>query len=184
MAQPNDIRMYSLESDNRTEFTETLCNVLCEKFGTTIENLPENYGFSKPWSLLKLIITKEIDTYQILYVNNIVWAGSGGIVREYAGKCVYQAGFRGFARAKSTHMGLGSRFFIHEYNTPYQISRAIENKCESVILSFNEHNYKLFQLTKNHIIPKALLPYKFVPSPEPVMFNGVLQWILEAELPK
>jgi hypothetical protein len=173
-----NINVVSLTKDNKAEFLLLLEDALRFKF----ESIPENYGREKPWSLISLILNDEIDTYQLLYVNGKIWAGSGGIIRQFNDEKVYQAGFRGFSTTTKHQPGLGSKFYIHKYNTLIQIERAKVNNCKKVILSFNDYNYQLFKLTGSVILPQSGLQNLFEPSVEPILFNGVQQWLLTYDI--
>ena len=177
--QDTQVNLVSLTDENRNTFIEDLSRHLSSYFSN---NIPENYGFSKPWSLLSLIKDGLIDTYQLLYVDGEFWAGSGGIVRELNGRKVYQAAFRGFSNAGNRNPSLGQKFYLHKYNTVFQISRAKELGCKSVVLSFNEHNYRLFRITNDIILPKSGLDGLFVPTDQRIMFNGVPQWLLVMDI--
>jgi hypothetical protein len=171
--------MVTLTKENKSEFTTKLKLALIEKFG---ENIPENYSNLHPWSLLSLIRDETIDTYQLLYVNDKFWTATGGMIREFEGNKVYQAVFRGFSNAENRHKGLGVKSYTHMYNTTYQIERAKNLNCDSVIISFNDYNYTLFVLNQRYLLPKAFPNHTFVASNEPVMFNGVEQWLLTMKL--
>jgi hypothetical protein len=173
------IEMLTLTDENKSEFTSKLEKALYDRFG---EKGYDNYGNLTPWSLLNLIKDNVIDTYQLLYVNDNFWTGSGGIIRDFNGEKVYQAGFRTFSYAFDRHRGLGVKPYNHIYNTSYQIERAKFHKCSKVILSFNDHNYQLFQVNIKYLLPRAFPDYNFVPSDEPVLFNGVAQWLLTLDL--
>jgi hypothetical protein len=173
------VEMITLTKENKSEFVEKLKLALTEKFGN---ELPENYGTTHPWSLLNLINDDMLDTYQLLYVNDKFWTATGGIIREFEDNKVYQAVFRGFSYADHRHKGLGVKSYTHAYNTKFQIERAIELNCHSVIISFNDYNYKLFEVTQKYMLPKALPKHKFIASKQPVMFNGVEQWLLTMKL--
>ncbi len=171
--------MITLSKENKDKFVDMLKRALIDKFG---EEIPENYNYTHPWSLLSLLRDDAIDTYQLLYVNEKFWTATGGIVREFNGNKVYQAVFRGFSDADNRHKGLGVKSYTHLHNTKYQIERAKELGCHSVIISFNDYNYKLFELTKKYMLPKALPEHTFTASSKPIMFNGVEQWLLTLEL--
>jgi len=173
------VEMVTLTKENKSEFTIKLKLALIEKFG---ENIPENYSTLHPWSLLSLIRDEKIDTYQLLYVNDKFWTATGGMIREFEGNKVYQAVFRGFSNADNRHKGLGVKSYTHMYNTTYQIERAKNLNCDSVIISFNDYNYTLFVLNQRYLLPKAFPNHTFVASNEPVMFNGVEQWLLTMKL--
>jgi len=175
------IEMLTLDYENKEEFLTKLKIALCNKF-SNMDNLPENYGYSKPWSLLNLIENNSLDTYQLLYVNDKFWTATGGIVREFDGNKVYQAVFRGFSNADNRRKGLGVKSYTHMYNTRYQIERAKLLHCDSVIISFNDYNNQLFELTKKYMLPKALPEYKFTASDKPILFNGVAQQLLTLKL--
>jgi hypothetical protein len=178
------IEMISLNKKNKKDFLEKLKCALQDKFKTTIDHLPENYGYQYPWSLLSLIETEEIDTYQLLYVNDKFWTGTGGIVRNFNGQKIYHAVFRGFSYADARHKGLGVKSYTHMYNTKFQIERAKKEKCTKVIISFNNHNYKLFLLNQKYLLPRAFPENTFMPSKNMVMFNEVPQWLLTMEISK
>jgi glycerophosphoryl diester phosphodiesterase len=173
------VEMIVLTKENKSEFTTKLKLALIEKFG---ENVPENYSTLHPWSLLSLIRDETIDTYQLLYVNDKFWTATGGMIREFNGNKIYQAVFRGFSNADNRHKGLGIKSYTHMHNTRYQIQRAKDLNCDSVIISFNDYNYKLFEVTQKYMLPKALPEYKFIASERPVMLNGVEQWLLTLSL--
>ena len=173
------IEMITLTKENKSEFIDKLKRALYEKFG---EVLPENYGTVHPWSLLSLIKDDVIDTYQLIYVNDKFWTATGGMIREFLGNKVYQAVFRGFSVADNRHKGLGVKSYTHMYNTAYQIERAKELNCHSVIISFNDYNYKLFELNQRYLLPRAFPNHTFIASTTPVMFNGVEQWLLTMKL--
>jgi hypothetical protein len=181
--QPTDkIKMISLNKKNKKQFLEKITIALENKFKTTVDNLPENYGYQNPWSLLSLIENEKIDTYQLLYVNDKFWSGSGGIIRSFNGEHIYQAAFRGFTYADGRHKGLGIKSYTHMYNTKFQIKRAKENKCSKVIMSFNDYNYKLFLLTQKYSLPRVFPENTFVPSKNMVIFNEVPQWLLTMDI--
>jgi hypothetical protein len=173
------VEMLALTKENKSEFVEKLKQALTEKFG---DELPENYSTLHPWSLLNLINNDMVDTYQLLYVNNKFWTATGGIIREFDGNKVYQAVFRGFSVADNRHKGLGVKSYTHMYNTSYQIQRAKELNCHSVIISFNDYNYKLFEINQRYLLPRAFPNHTFVASNEPILFNGVKQWLLTMKL--
>lgn len=173
------VEMITLTKENKSEFVEKLKLALTEKFGN---ELPENYGTTHPWSLLNLINDDMLDTYQLLYVNDKFWTATGGIIREFEDNKVYQAVFRGFSYADHRHKGLGVKSYTHAYNTKFQIERARELNCHSVIISFNDYNYKLFELNQRYLLPKAFPNHTFVASTEPITFNGVKQWLLTMKL--
>ena len=178
----DNIKLLTLTPDNKSLFIDTLTAALTDKFGTTVDNFEDNYGYKYPWSLLSLIKSNSIDTYQILYVNNLVWCASGGIVREHNGGQIYQIGFRGFSNHDSRHNGLGVKPLGTETLIKHQVERARLNKCQLAILSFNEQNYKLFAVFKKYLMPRVFGKDSFVPSQTPVIFNGVLQWTLTMKL--
>lgn len=171
--------MLTLTNENKGEFTDRLKLALYDRFD---KDLHDNYGYTHSWSLLSLIRDNAIDTYQLLYVNDKFWTGAGGIVREFNGEKIYQAGFRVFSYASGRHKGLGVKPYNHIYNTAYQIERAKLNNCSKVILSFNDYNYQLFQINIKYLLPRAFPNYKFVPSAKPVLFNGIDQWLLTLDL--
>lgn len=179
----DNIRLLRLENSNKELFSNTLKEELFKIFNVSdIKDLPENYNNSTPWSLLKMIDENLLDSYQLIYIDNQFWVGSGGIVREFNNEKVYQAGFRAFSNTRSISTGIGSRSYSHEYNTKYQIERAKILGCSSVILSFNEHNKRLFEITDKFHLKKIFGKDIFTASQEPIIFNGVPQWLLTMSL--
>lgn len=176
---PDNINVLTLSAENKEHFTDMLQQALIFKFG---DDIPENYSYSKPWGLLSLIKNDELDTYQLLYMYDKIWTGSGGIVRDYEGKKIYQAMFRGFSCAGASNAGLGIKTPTFVYCLEHQINRARINKCESVILSFNIHNERLYKVTRDYTLPKTFSLETWDSNSEPVMFNGVLQWLLTMKL--
>lgn len=156
-----------------------LRTALTTVFDKPLDQLPENYGHAVPWGLLRLLDEGMLDCYYLVYVDQEFWSGSGGIVRDYEGKKVYQAGFRAFSKTRGVSHGLGSNSYTHEYSTMRQIYRAKALGCHSVILSFNEHNRRLYDLTRRYHIPKVFgHEHKFTASSKLQLFNGVMQWLL------
>jgi len=90
--------------------------------------------------------------------------------------------FRGFSCAKSINKGLGVKTPTFEYCLGHQIERAKLNKCSSIVLSFNDYNKRLFEITKNYTLPKTFKPGLWIASDKPIMFNGVEQWMLTMNL--
>jgi hypothetical protein len=178
----DNIRLVNFK-DDRESFYHVLRLELLKVFNVAdVQSLPENYGISKEWSLLRMIIDNQLDSYQLIYENNKFWSGSGGILRDFDGSRIYQAGFRAFADAKSLYAGIGCKSYSHEYNTKLQIERAKELGCESLVLSFNIENERLFEITYKYHLKKVFGKDIFVASQEPVMFNGVPQWLLTMSL--
>ena len=171
----NNITILSLHECNKNFFIDNLKSALHTIFG---DEIPENYGEDKPWSLLSLLKKNEIDTYQLMYLNDLIWTGAGGIIREFKQKKVYQAMFRGFSCAGQINNGLGIKTPTFVYCLNHQIERAKINNCESVILSFNEYNERLYKMTKNYTLPKTFLSGIWQSFSEPIEFNGVKQWLL------
>jgi len=64
---------------------------------------------------------------------------------------------------------------------PYQITRAKENKCNKLVLSYNNYNYRLFLLHK-YFTEKEFSTQSVIAYSEPKLFNGVEQWIIEFPL--
>ena len=170
--------MLSLTGENKYFFVDKLKEELCSRFETTIAELPELYGYEKPWSLLSLVESNSIDTYQLLYVNNKIWTGSGGMIREFQGEKIYQSGFRAFSVQEHRHTGLGVNAYMHQHSSTYQISRAKMLGCTSVIWSFDPHNYRLFQVNYKYLIPKAFPNFKFMVHEELVEFNNSPQHLI------
>jgi hypothetical protein len=171
------IFLLNLEKTSKTTFLSILKDELNLKFNN---NIDDNYSDTKPWSLLNLIHDDKIDCYQLIYVNNIFWSGSGGMIRMYNDKQIYQAGLRAFSNAHVK--GLGIKSYSHEYSTKYQIERAKKAKCHEVVLSFNLHNERLFKITRDYHLPKIFGKEVWKAGNEPVIFNGVEQWLLTMSL--
>jgi hypothetical protein len=178
----DNLKIYRLGTDNRREFIQQLETELCFTFGVNIKDLPENYGYKQTWSLLNMIIAGTIDSYQLIYVNDKFWSGSGGMLREFNLSRIYQAAFRAFANAKAINTGLGCKSYSHEFNTRYQIERAKLLNCDSVIISFNKDKERLFTATGRYHLSKVFGKDAFIPSEAPVRFNGVEQWLLTMSL--
>jgi hypothetical protein len=175
----DDIFLLTLSNDNKDHFLDELISALHECFG---DDIPENYGDLHNWSLLNLIKNNKIDTYQLLYMNDKVWTGTGGMIREFNGERVYQAAFRGFSCANTSNKGLGVKTPTFVYCLNHQIQRATLNKCTSIVLSFNDYNKRLFEITKKYTLPKTFKPGIWQASDKPIMFNGVEQWLLTMKL--
>lgn len=174
-----NVSLLTLTRENKESFIETLSEALILKFGNTI---PVNYGESVEWGLIKLIKDDVIDTYQLLFLNDKFWTGTGGIVRDYNGEKVYQAAFRGFSCAGMQNTGLGVKTPTFDYCLSHQIDRARVNQCSKIILSFNTHNKRLYNITKNYTLPKTFDMGIWQESDSPVIFNGVEQWLLTMNL--
>ena len=168
----DNIDILTLTEENKYFFVDVLKKELCARFDTSVEELPELYGYATPWSLLSLVESGNIDTYQLLYVNNKIWTGSGGMIREFQGEKVYQSGFRAFSVQEHRHTGLGVNAYMHQYSSTYQIARAKVTGCTSVIWSFDPHNYRLFQVNHKYLIPKAFPKFKFIVHDELIEFNN------------
>lgn len=169
------VTTYKLEDNEVSMFLPHLENHLYEKFGA---KLPENYGRDKPWSLLNLIENNEINSYILIYVNDILWGGTGGMIREHHGEKIYQAGFRVFTNTRKVHTSLGSKTYIHDFGTKHHIEKAKTLGCKKVILSFNDYNYNVYKLTKNYHLPKSFKEEIWQSNNEMIEFNGVKQWLL------
>jgi hypothetical protein len=120
------IDILSLTDENKYFFVDVLKKELCGRFVTSVEELPELYGYTKPWSLLNLVETNSIDSYHLLYVNDKIWTGSGGMIREFQGEKVYQSGFRAFSVQEHRHTGLGVNAYMHQYSSALHITKAKE----------------------------------------------------------
>jgi GNAT superfamily N-acetyltransferase len=175
----DQVEILTLTTENKSEFVDKLKQALIQRFG---EEIPENYGSEHPWSLLNLVQNDTLDMYQLLFKNGKFLSGSGGMIRELDGEKVYQACFRLFSHHEYRHHGLGGMPLSHTIMTKNQIERAKTLQCDSVVLSFNDYNYKFFQLNLRYFLRKGLPEYKFVASTSPVMFNGVEQWLLTLKL--
>jgi len=176
------IDMLSLTDENKYFFVDELKKELCARFDTTVEELPELYGYAKPWSLLNLVETGSIDSYHLLYVNDKIWTGSGGMIREFSGEQVYQSGFRAFSVQEHRHTGLGVNAYMHQYSSTLHITKAKEIGCTKVIWSFDSHNYRLFQVNHKYLIPKAFPNYKFTIHDDPIEFNNSPQHLIILDL--
>lgn len=169
------------ESDHRT-FIDTLEREMHYAWGDTIH---DNYGREKYWGLLALLEEKKIDSYTMLYVNDLFRGGSGGRVRDWRGRKVYQGGFRGFSTQVTNNLlkdKLGSTRYMYTHNLTYQISRAKMNDCSSIVLTFNDYNERLYRVIRDYHLPKVFGKDSFITYSEPQKFNGIDQWILEMYL--
>lgn len=175
----DNISLLNLEDTDKIKFLSILTNELNLKFNN---NIDVNYSNELPWSLLNLIQEDKIDCYQLIYVNNCLWSGSGGMIRFFNNKKVYQAGFRGFSNATLYNKSIGIKSYTHEFNTKYQIDRAKKTGCQEIILSFNLHNEKLFKITRDYHLPKVFGKDVWKASNEPIIFNEVPQWLLTMSL--
>lgn len=175
----DNISLLNLEDTDKIKFLSILTNELNLKFNN---NIDENYSNKLPWSLLNLIQEDKIDCYQLIYVNNFLWAGSGGMIRFFNNKKVYQAGFRGFSNAGLYNKSIGIKSYSHEYNTKYQINRAKKAECQEIILSFNLHNERLFKVARDYHLPKVFGRDVWKANNEPIIFNEVPQWLLTMSL--
>lgn len=179
------ITLINLENTDRQVFLETLKRELKSVLG---DDLPENYGDKVDWGLIKLVEDNVIDSYQLIYVDDIFWGGSGGIIRHIDNQMIYQAGFRGFSNS-NTDMRLfkshiGCKSYVHKYNTKYQLERARSLNCHKMLLSFNEYNSRLFRITRDYHLPKVFKDREFHVSEKMVDFNNVPQWLITFELQK
>lgn len=179
----DNITLINLENTDRQVFIDILKKELESVMG---DPLPENYGDGVEWGLIKLVEDDKIDSYQLIYLDGIFWAGSGGIIRHIDGQIVYQAGLRTFSNnsidANKLKSHVGSKSYLHKYNTKYQLERAKLLKCHRMILSFNEYNTRLFRVIRDYHLPKIFKDECFVASDEMVIFNEVPQWLLTLEL--
>lgn len=177
------ITLINLENTDRQVFLETLKRELKSVLG---EDLPENYGDKVDWGLIKLVEDNLIDSYQLIYVDDIFWAGSGGIIRYIDDQMIYQAGLRTFSNnnfdAVKLKPHVGSKSYLHKYNTKYQLERARLLKCHRMVLSFNEYNTRLYKVIRDYHLPKVFKDECFKSSEEMINFNGVPQWLLTLEL--
>jgi hypothetical protein len=176
------IDMLSLTDENKYFFVNELKKELCERFKTSVEELPELYGYAKPWSLLNLVENGSIDSYHLLYVNDKIWTGSGGMIREFCGEKVYQSGFRAFSVQEHRHTGLGVNAYMHQHSSTLHITRAKMLECTKVLWSFDPHNYRLFQVNHRYLIPKAFPNYKFIIHEELTEFNYSPQHLIILDL--
>lgn len=174
------IEMYHLGNEN---FKNLLNKELLKSFSVTkIEDLPENYGNSKDWSLLNML--GKLDSYTLLYVDNNFWSGSGGrILKDNS----YQACVRMFTNFNNLSEGLTRPPHTMNYSLPYQIERAKLAGCFRIIMTFNEYRYELFKAMTRYVISekrnKVLnVVQKFKPLESTEIINGVNQWVLELKL--
>jgi hypothetical protein len=72
--------------------------------------------------------------------------------------------------------------YTHTHTMTEQFKRAREHKCNQYIISFNDYNQRLYEISRKYHLKKAFPDTVFVPSNGPVMFNGVLQQLLTVEL--
>lgn len=177
----NESRLVTLSFANKKDFLIELEKALCNKFNTTVENLPENYGGSVNWGLLSMIRNNEIDTYQLLYRNGAAYSGSGGVIRQYDNTKVYQGLFRGFSMAGMVTKHLQSSSITLTEMIPHQLSRAIGNDCKKLIFSYNDYNHRLYLLHK-YVIGKKFSNLNPSTFTEMKLFNGVNQWMIECSL--
>lgn len=173
------IFLLNLEKTSTSRFLKILKQELQLKFK---DRTDPNYANGSKWGLPELIEQEKVDSYQLIYVNNQFWSGSGGIIRQFNNTKIYQAGFRGFADSTAFNRGLGSISYTHKYNTKYQVDRAVQAGCQKVIMSFNLHNEKLFTVTRDYHLPKVFGKGVWKAGSEPVQFNGVPQWLLTMSL--
>jgi hypothetical protein len=177
------IEVKTLSEANKSDFINELVVNLTGYFDADVNNLPTNYGNKLPWSLISLIASGEIDTYQMLYVNDQFWGASGGMVREFNGKKIYQGGFRWFSNAEKITQGLGCmKAYSHTHKIGHQFDRAKLNGCSELILSFNDYNYRLFEISRRYHLRKAFPDRSFIPSATTIMFNGTPQWLLTTKI--
>lgn len=166
--------VHYLDSDRET-FIRIVESALRDVWG---ENLHENYSRDNHWGLLTLLDHGKLDSYTLLYVNDVLLGGSGGRIRNWQNNTVYQAGFRGFSRGLLKN-SLGATHYMYSHNLAYQISRAKENKCNSIVLSFNSYNERLYRVVKDYHLPKVYGKNAWKDYEKPLIFNGVEQWILQ-----
>lgn len=167
-----------LSESNRNEFIALVEQSLTKLFNCDKDQLPENYSQSWRWGLLNLLTTDIMSDYYLLLQNGQVWAGAGGIVRFFNEEKIYQAGFRGFSCAKFMHSGLGMKSLLHHWITREQISYARSLNCTALIISFNEHNRRLFEITHKYIMPRSLPEIKWEVAKNLTDFNRVPQWLM------
>ena len=176
------IRLEKLTSENRYEFAKTLEEILTYKFNCHVDDLPKNYSRNWEWGLLNLIENGRLTDYCLLYLNDKIWAGSGGRVRNFNGKKIYQVAFRAFSCATDQYKALGMKSLFHKYMTLEQIANAKKYDCQQVIMSYNENSKRLFEITHKYILPRALPDLVWHASTEPVIFNTVPQWLIIHDL--
>ena len=178
----SNVKIVTLDYTDTSIFLEKLKFELATKFHCEISNLPDNYGYSKPWGLLSMIKSSAIDTYQLIYHHDNFWAATGGRIVSHNGEKIYQGSFRGFSSQSNRHVGLGVSSLVNLYNTKYQIERAKVHGCSKFIISFNEHNQRLFRVTHNILLPKSLPDFQFIASERMEIFNNTPQWLITLDL--
>lgn len=169
------VKVLTLSKENKEYFTTELLAALHEKFG---DEIPENYGYDKPWSLMSLIESDMIDTYRLVYVNDVIWSGSGGMIREFQGEKVYQAGFRTFSAVETKYHGLGAKTHTHDHSLKYQYDRAKLNNCTKFIFSYNDYNIRLFKVMARYTLPRAFGDKKIEVIDKLTEFNGTPQYLI------
>lgn len=183
------VEILILSDQNKDKIKNILCEQLLMKYKVkNISELPENYSNLLPWSLFRLIEDNSLDIYQLLFINKKFWGSSGGIIRTIDNQKIYQAGFRTISAShRNVRRGLGTTPYLNRFCISEQIKRAKLAKCSKVVISFNEHNYRLFRLVQAYHNKRKFerndeIMENFKPTETPVMFNGVLQWLLEMNL--
>ena len=174
------IEMYHIMHDQNLE---KLHKALLKSFSVSrLEDLPENYGNSKNWSLLNILDL--LDSYTLLYVDDNFWSGSGGRILEDNS---YQACVRMFTNFNNLSEGLTRPAHTMNYTLPYQIERAKLAGCPRVVLTFNEYRFELFKAMSRYIISEkrnkvSSMVKEFKPLSEPEIINNVNQWVTELKL--
>lgn len=172
------IEIKKFSESNSSEFINNLSEILAKKFNCEVQDLPDNYNKKCQWGLLYLLENGSLDDYYLMFRQGRIWAGIGGIIRFYDNQKIYQAAFRGFSCASEQYKSLGMKTLVHKYITAEQIEIARKKSCDKVIMSFNEHNHRLFEITHRYIMPRACPEIKWEISEQPVIFNHVPQWLM------
>lgn len=176
------IKLEKFSESDPQEFIQKLTDILLKKFNCGINDLPQNYNNKWRWGLLYLLANRKLDDYYLLYHCDQIWAGAGGRVRYFNEEKIYQAAFRGFSFANEHYKSLGMKNLFHRYITAEQINRAKICQCKKVIISYNEENKKLFEISHKYIIPRSLPNYIWTASTEPTLFNNINQWLITHEI--
>lgn len=179
----NNIKLLNINNENLDFLIE---NLLHSFKVATLNDLPENYGNKKPWSLLSMIENNQLDCYNVVICNNKFWSGSGGKLLE-SDSSIYHAGLRMFTNPDNNLVGLTRPAYTMLYALPYQIERAKKLKCKKVILTFNKDKTRLFEMMKKYMFDKKRKKIgdeilNFKPLQCMVNINNTMQWVLELEL--
>lgn len=167
---------------DKTAYISTLETELIKRWGE--DNIPENYGRTVGWGLLSLLEADAVDDYTLLWVDGQCWSGAGGIIRTHDDGLLYQALFRLFSNATGKWGALGMRAYTYQYTLPYQVERAKQCGCDEIVIGLNASSEyaQLYNVVKKCHLPKVFGKDFWTPVHEPVLFNGVYQWLFKAKL--